>query len=291
MNFKLPAKKTYKIIIEYIGITLGCALMAISLNAFTVPNKIAPGGVNGLATVIYHLFKIPVGVSILLFNIPLFFLSLKILGKGFGVKTLYATIIGSIFIDYVFIMPIFTSDLLLAAVFGGVILGLGLGIVFRFGGTTGGTDLIAAMINKHFPGFTIGTILMATDFFVVLIAGLVFRQAEISLYSLIGLFISIKVLDLVQEGLGYAKAFFIISNNPDEISKVVFEELDRSITSLSGEGMYSREEKEVLLCVVNRTQVNRLKEIIHAIDPEAFVILTEVREVFGEGFKEIKANQ
>lgn len=288
MNFKLPAKKRYKIILEYIGITFGCALMAISLNAFTVPNKIAPGGINGLATVIFYLTKIPVGISILIFNIPLFLLSLKVLGKGFGVKTLYATLISSIFIDYVFIMPVFTTDVLLAAVFGGVILGVGLGIVFRFGGTTGGTDLIAAMINKYFPGFTMGTILMTTDFFIVLFAGLVFKQPEVSLYSLIGLFISIKVLDLVQEGFGYAKAFFIISNYPEEISKVVFKELDRSITSLSGEGMYTKEERQVLLCVVNRTQVNRLKELIHAVDPNAFVILTEVREVFGEGFKKIK---
>ena len=163
---------------------------------------------------------------------------------------------------------------------------MGLGIVFRFGGTTGGTDLAAAIVNKYIPGFTVGTILMVIDFFVVLIAGLVFKQAEISLYSLISLFISIKVMDFVQEGLGYAKAFFIISNHPEEISKVVIEELDRSVTSLSGQGMYTKENREVLLCVVHRAQVNRLKELVHGVDSKAFVILTEVREVLGEGFKD-----
>jgi uncharacterized membrane-anchored protein YitT (DUF2179 family) len=285
MNYKLPAKKKYKIIIEYLGITFGCALMAMSLNAFTVPNKIAPGGVSGLATVIFYMTKIPVGITMLVFNIPLFILGIKILGKGVGVKTLYGTIMISIFIDYIFIIPTFTTDLLLASVFGGIILGIGLGIVFRFGGTTGGTDLAAAIFNKYFPGFTVGTILMIIDFFVVLAAGLVFKQPEISLYSLISLFTSIKVMDFIQEGLGYAKAFFIISNYSEEISKIVIKELDRSVTSLSGQGMYTREERQVLLCVVNRAQVNRLKELVHAVDPKAFVILTEVREVLGEGFK------
>ncbi|HHT50659.1 MAG TPA: YitT family protein [Eubacteriaceae bacterium] len=286
MNLKFPGEKKFKIVFEYLGITIGCIFMAISLNAFTVPNKIAPGGVSGLSTVIFYITKIPVGITMLALNIPLFILGIKTLGKGVGIKTLYGTIALSIFVDYILIIPTFTADLLLASVYGGIILGLGLGIVFRFGGTTGGTDLAAAIVNKYIPGFTVGTILMVIDFFVVLIAGLVFKQAEISLYSLISLFISIKVMDFVQEGLGYAKAFFIISNHPEEISKVVIEELDRSVTSLSGQGMYTKENREVLLCVVHRAQVNRLKELVHGVDSKAFVILTEVREVLGEGFKD-----
>ena len=286
MNLKFPREKKFKIVFEYLGITIGCIFMAISLNAFTVPNKIAPGGVSGLSTVIFYITKIPVGITMLALNIPLFILGIKTLGKGVGIKTLYGTIALSIFVDYILIIPTFTADLLLASVYGGIILGLGLGIVFRFGGTTGGTDLAAAIVNKYIPGFTVGTILMVIDFFVVLIAGLVFKQAEISLYSLISLFISIKVMDFVQEGLGYAKAFFIISNHPEEISKVVIEELDRSVTSLSGQGMYTKENREVLLCVVHRAQVNRLKELVHGVDSKAFVILTEVREVLGEGFKD-----
>lgn len=272
---------------EYLGITLGCAIMAVSLNAFSVPNRIAPGGVSGIATVFHYLFRFPVGVTMLALNVPLFLLGVKVLGKGVGIKTLYGTIVLSIFIDYVFKMVPFTFDLLLASVFGGIVMGVGLGLVFRFGGTTGGTDLAAAIVNKFIPGFTVGTILMAIDFFVVLVAGLVFKQPEISLYSIISLFTSIKMLDFVQEGLGYAKAFYIISNQPEEISRQVIKELDRGVTALSGKGMYTMEERDVLLCVVQRSQVNRLKEIVQSIDPKAFVILSEVREVLGEGFKDL----
>ncbi len=280
-------KKRYIVLLEYLGITLGCAIMAVSLNAFSVPNRIAPGGVSGIATVFHYLFRLPVGVTMLALNVPLFLLGVKVLGKGVGIKTLYGTIVLSIFIDYVFKMVPFTFDLLLASVFGGIVMGVGLGLVFRFGGTTGGTDLAAAIVNKFIPGFTVGTILMAIDFFVVLVAGLVFKQPEISLYSIISLFTSIKMLDFVQEGLGYAKAFYIISNHPEEISRQVIKELDRGVTALSGKGMYTMEERDVLLCVVQRSQVNRLKEIVQSIDPKAFVILSEVREVLGEGFKDL----
>ena len=274
-------KKRYIVLLEYLGITLGCAIMAVSLNAFSVPNRIAPGGVSGIATVFHYLFRFPVGVTMLALNVPLFLLGVKVLGKGVGIKTLYGTIVLSIFIDYVFKMVPFTFDLLLASVFGGIVMGVGLGLVFRFGGTTGGTDLAAAIVNKFIPGFTVGTILMAIDFFVVLVAGLVFKQPEISLYSIISLFTSIKMLDFVQEGLGYAKAFYIISNQPEEISRQVIKELDRGVTALSGKGMYTMEERDVLLCVVQRSQVNRLKEIVQSIDPKAFVILSEVRKCWG----------
>ena len=137
MNLKFPGEKKFKIVFEYLGITIGCIFMAISLNAFTVPNKIAPGGVSGLSTVIFYITKIPVGITMLALNIPLFILGIKTLGKGVGIKTLYGTIALSIFVDYILIIPTFTADLLLASVYGGIILGLGLGIVFRFGGTTG----------------------------------------------------------------------------------------------------------------------------------------------------------
>lgn len=287
---KLPDKKAYKIILEYIGITIGCILLALSVTAFNVPNKIAPGGVTGLATVIFYITRIPVGVTILLINIPLFITGLKILGKNVGIKTLYGTILSSVLIDYVLPTTPFTTDLLLASVFGGIVLGLGLGIVFRFGGTTGGTDLAASIIHRYLPNFTIANILMAVDFIVILLAGLVFRQVEISLYSMISLFVSIKVIDFAQEGLGHAKAFYIISSHPEEISSHIIRELDRGVTSLKAQGMYTKEERQVLLCIVQRAQVNRVKEIVRTVDPRAFIILTEAHEVLGEGFKENPEN-
>ncbi|MCR1899077.1 YitT family protein [Irregularibacter muris] len=276
----------YKTFVEYAGITLGCVIMAISLNAFSVPNKIAPGGVGGLATVIHYLFNLPVGATMLALNVPLFIWGIKSLGKEAAIKTLYGTIVLSVLVDYVIVLPNFTSDLFLAAIFGGIVMGIGLGFVFRYGGTTGGTDLAAAIVHKFIPGFTVGAILMVIDFCVVVAAGLVFRQPEVSLYSLICLYASVKMLDFTQEGIGYAKAFYIISNHPEEIAQEIMKELDRGVTALRAQGMYTQEDRNVLLCVVNRAQVNKMKEIVHSVDQRAFVILSEVREVLGEGFKD-----
>ena len=282
----LSKKKVSKVFFEYLGITIGCGIMAISIDVFSAPSKIAPGGISGLATVIYYIIKLPIGVTMLILNIPLFILAIKILGKSVGAKTVYGTIILSIFVDYVFESSPFTEDLLLASLFGGIVLGVGLGLVFRFGGTTGGTDLAAAIINKFIPQFSIGTILMVIDFTVVVIAGILFKQAEITLYSVISLYTSIKILDFIQEGFGYAKAFYIISDYPEEISNEIFKELDRGVTALTGQGMYTKEKRQVLLIIVHRSQVNQLKEIVYNIDSRAFVILAEVHEVLGEGFKD-----
>ncbi|WP_213818294.1 YitT family protein [Garciella nitratireducens] len=290
MKKKYFSEKIIKIFVEYLGITIGCAIMAISINLFSAPNKIAPGGISGLATVIYYVTKLPIGITMLIFNLPLFILSIKILGKSASTKTLYGTIVLSVFIDYVFESFSFTKDLLLASLFGGIVLGIGLGLVFRFGGTTGGTELAAAIINKIIPQFTIGSILMVIDFIVVIVAGIVFEQPEITLYSVISLYVSIKMLDFIQEGLGYAKAFYIISDYSEEISNQILQELDRGVTALQGQGMYTKEERKVLLVVVHRSQVNKLKEIVHKIDSKAFVILGEVHEVLGEGFKEYIKN-
>ncbi|SJZ81274.1 YitT family protein [Garciella nitratireducens] len=290
MKKKYFSEKIIKIFVEYLGITIGCAIMAISINLFSAPNKIAPGGISGLATVIYYVTKLPIGIIMLIFNLPLFILSIKILGKSASTKTLYGTIVLSVFIDYVFESFSFTKDLLLASLFGGIVLGIGLGLVFRFGGTTGGTELAAAIINKIIPQFTIGSILMVIDFIVVIVAGIVFEQPEITLYSVISLYVSIKMLDFIQEGLGYAKAFYIISDYSEEISNQILQELDRGVTALQGQGMYTKEERKVLLVVVHRSQVNKLKEIVHKIDSKAFVILGEVHEVLGEGFKEYIKN-
>lgn len=290
MKKKYFSEKIIKIFVEYLGITIGCAIMAISINLFSAPNKIAPGGISGLATVIYYVTKLPIGITMLIFNLPLFILSIKILGKSASTKTLYGTIVLSVFIDYVFESFSFTKDLLLASLFGGIVLGIGLGLVFRFGGTTGGTELAAAIINKIIPQFTIGSILMVIDFIVVIVAGIVFEQPEITLYSVISLYVSIKMLDFIQEGLGYAKAFYIISDYSEEISNQILQELDRGVTALQGQGMYTKEERKVLLVVVHRSQMNKLKEIVHKIDSKAFVILGEVHEVLGEGFKEYIKN-
>lgn len=283
-------KRWYKYLIEYIAISIGTIIMAISLNMFLEPNTIAPGGVSGLAIVIKKLTNgfLKVDVTNLLINIPLFISGVIVLGKSFGAKTLYATFSLSFFIR---IMPhsIATNNLLLASIFGGLLIGMGIGIVFKFGGTTGGTDLAASIINKYFPGISTAKIMMFIDLMVVVFAGIVDKKIDTALYSIISLYILVKVIDQILEGISYEKAFIIISEKPEELGKEILEEIDRGATVLKGKGMYTGLERDVLLCVVNRAEIIKLKEVIHELDKRAFVMVTDIHEVLGEGFKEIKS--
>lgn len=280
-------EKWCKKIICYLGIALGVFLMAVSLNFFLEPNTIAPGGVTGIGIILKKITGFPVYLTNLAINIPLFIIGVIVLGKAFGAKTLFATVGLSFFLKYV-PYEIVTKDLLLSAVFGGVIMGIGLGIVFKFGGTTGGTDLAGSILNKFFPGLSIATFMMLIDLVVVVTAGIVDKRVETSLYSIISLYLTARIIDLMLEGLGYMKAFLIITNKPEEISQTVIKKLDRSVTLFKGKGMYTKEERDMLLCVVNRSQFTKLKEIVVGIDENAFVMVTEMHEVLGEGFKEIK---
>ena len=177
-----------------------------------------------------------------------------------------------------------TGDLLLASIFGGVILGIGIGLVFKSGGTTGGTDLAGAILNKYVPGLSTAKLMMIIDLVIVTTAGMVNRNIETSLYSVISLYVLVKVADFIVEGLNYSKAFYIITDYSEEISKEIFEKLDRGATALKGKGMYTGEDKDVLLCVVNRAQVTKLKDIVYSLDNQAFIMVSTIHEVLGEGF-------
>ncbi|WP_291956719.1 YitT family protein [Mahella sp.] len=267
---------------DYLGIIVGTLIVALSFNLFFVPNKIAPGGVGGIATVLYYLFEFPVGTTMLILNIPLFLAGVKVHGAGFGFKTLIATVLLSFFIDAIKLQPL-THNEILASVYGGIIMGIGLGIVFRSDATTGGTDLAAKIVHKFMPYITMGWLLFMIDTAVVTLAGTVFGPEQ-ALYAIIALFISSYVIDLIQEGLGSSKAFIVVSDKADEISKAILHDIDRGVTLLEGRGAYTQRKKDVILCVVSRTEVIRLKEIITAIDNKAFLIITDAREVHGEGF-------
>ncbi|HZJ76620.1 MAG TPA: YitT family protein [Oscillospiraceae bacterium] len=286
--------KSYRILFEYMEITFGCALIAVGLVLFLAPNMIAPGGVTGLAVVAQKVFHIPVDITNLVINIPLFIIGLFVLGKVFGIKTAYATITLSAFMRLVIIIfgdsYTLTGDLLLSAIYGGVIVGIGIGFVFRGGGTTGGTDLAGAIINKFFPNLSVSKSMMILDLIIIIAAGFIGENIEISLYSTIALYILVHMMDFILEGLNYSKAFYIISNYSDEIGKKINFELDRGVTALEGKGFYTGEQKSVLLCVVNRAQVARLKELVYGIDDKAFIMVTTIHEVLGEGFKQIENN-
>ncbi len=285
---KNTKKKWYNFVIDYSAITLGAVIMAISINMFLDPNTIAPGGVTGLGILIKKVTNglISVEATNLIVNIPLFIGGVLLLGKSFGAKTLYATLTLSLFIA---IIPqsSATTDLLLASVFGGVLMGIGLGIVFKFGGTTGGTDLAGAILNKYFSGLSVAAHMMIIDLFVVVASGLVNQKIETPLYSVIALYILVRVIDIMLEGFSYAKAFLIISSDPEEMGKNILNEMSRGVTLLKGKGMYTGQERNVLLCVVNRAQVTKLKKLIHSLDRRAFVMVTDIHEVLGEGFKDI----
>ena len=271
-----------RVINEYLLILLGCLLTALAFNFFFIPNEIAPGGLSGIATVIHYLFGFPVGVTTLLLNIPLFIAGIRQLGGPFGIRTLFATLLLSAFIDLIKV-PALTNDSLLATIYGGVLMGFGLGIIFRMHATTGGTDLFAKLIHRYFPSISVGLVLFMVDFVVVVTAA-IFLGLSQGLYAVIALALIAKVIDLVQEGLNSAKALFIISDHSDEISRRILKEMDRGVTLLDGKGAYTGNEKNVILCVVSRLQITQIKGLINEIDPAAFVLVADVREVMGEGF-------
>lgn len=282
-------------------ITLGVILTSLSINIFLVPFKIAPGGVSGAATVIYYMSggKFPVGITMLILNVPLFLLGIKYIGKRFIIKTLYATIMLSVIIDVSeplttrFLESYLTQfqnnanipDLLLYSIFGGFIMGAGLGMVFRSGATTGGTDLAARIVNHFIPNLTMGQLMLIIDGGVVVFASIAFSSVLLGLYAIVTLYVSSKVVDAILEGVNFAKVVFIISEKSEEIAQRILTDLDRGVTALHGKGLYTGNEKEVLLCVIQRGQLPALKEIAQKIDEKAFIILTDIREVLGEGFK------
>lgn len=266
-------------------VSAGVFFTALGLDMFLIPNKIAAGGVSGAATVIHYVLGPPVGLTMLALNVPLFAWGIYRLGLTFGFMSLYGTVALSVAVDLLDrFLPVPTSDPLLASLYGGVLVGLGLGLVFRHRGTTGGTDLAAAILRSY-TGMNVGQLLFIVDAVVVISAGLTFRSWELAMYALLTIFITAWVIDLVQEGFGHAKAFFIISDKIDKIAEAILTKMDRGATALQGKGLYTRADREVLLTVVSRSEVSTLKELVYTIDPSAFVILADVREVLGEGFK------
>ena len=273
---------------DAVGITVGALLSAVALNMFLIPNKIAAGGITGLAIVFHYLFNLPVGMTGLAMNIPLFLLGMKILGKRYGINTLYGAAVLSVAIDGLApFVPVLTHDTLLASLYGGVLDGIGLGLVFKFNGTTAGTDLGAAVINK-LTGISIGQALLGVDFFVIILAGVAFGNIELSLYALITLFVATQILDLIQEGRSSARAFVIMTDNSEEVGNAIMAELGRGVTYLSGRGGFTGQQREVVFCVVSINEVSRLIDLVHRLDAAAFVIVTDAHDVMGEGFAAIK---
>lgn len=272
-------------LLAYLQIAIGCLLGAMAYPLFLTPNHISPGGLTGIAMVFNYLFDWPVGTTSLLMNVPLFLIGWRAMGRVFVFRSLIAAILFSVLIDLI-PLPVATMEPLLGAVFGGVLLGVGLGLILRGGATTGGTDMAARMLHKKFQHISVGTILFSIDCISVLMAGISI-EVEYALYALICIYISDKVVDMVMTGVTREKACYIISAQHESIKQEIMQKLERGVTVLHGEGGWSRADRPVLLSILSAQEVGAVKSIVRAHDETAFVFISDAHEVLGEGFRNL----
>lgn len=271
-------------------ILLGTAIYAFGILFFIIPNQLMEGGVTGITILLKYAFGVSPSLSNLVLNIPLFILGWKILGgkqiiyTGIGIASLSIfLVIFETMIEYGWIIP-FETDFILATLYAGVTLGAGLGIVFRFGGTTGGSDIIARILGRKY-GFSMGQVILTIDIIIIGLS-LFYVDKENILYTLVAVFIASKVIDFIQEGAYSAKAFTIISDHAPEIADIITKEMDRGVTLIPAIGAYSKQAKYMAYCVVSRQEIRRLQTIAKTIDPRSFIIINDVHDVHGEGFRE-----
>ena len=277
-----------------LAIILGAGIFSFGIHFLVIPFHFYEGGVTGITLITYYLFKIPVSLMNLLINIPLFVLAWKLLGK----KSLYLSLIGTFSVSawmaifeaipishhyHRFIFQAFKGDILLACIASGVMLGLGLGIIFNAGGTTGGTDILARIFNKY-TSLSMGKLMLIVDALVLLTVVIVFKDVRTAMYTLFFILIDTMVIDLIGEGGFAGKGFLIVTAKPEEIAQKVTKDLDRGVTFIRGMGYYSRKDLNIIYCVVSRNEMKQMKDIISKIDPFAFITITEAHEILGEGF-------
>lgn len=286
---------------DYSFIILGALILAVGFVYFISPHKIVPGGVYGIAIVVHHLTKgifsfwpngIPIGLFGLVLNIPLTYIGIKILGPKFGIKTIMGFVLSSVFMDGItYLRPDgnlpLVDDVLLSCVFGGVLIGVGLGLIFKSRATSGGSDIVAMIIAKY-TNVPLGQLLIYVDSIIVLLGLAAFQDWKIPLYSWLVIYITGKAIDITLEGSNYHKALFIISKKHEQIKEKILYDLERGGTYFAGKGMFTNEEKQIIYTVVSRREVAILEQYIHSIDPDAFITIMDTREILGEGFHSLK---
>lgn len=275
-----------ELIFDAILFIAGSLLFAASVNIFTSPNNIAPGGFTGIATLANHLYGLPIGTVMFALNIPLFLIAYKCFGKDFITKTIIATILTSLMIDVMAgIYPVYSGDRLMAAIFGGVCSGGGIALILYRGGTTGGTDVLAKLLRIKWPHISMGTVIMMADIIVVTLAGFIYGSLESALYAFITTFIASKTIDYVLYGRGYGKMLLIFTDNPHDVSTAITEEMGRGVSILDATGAYTGKHKAMLVCAVRTNEVAKISKLIKKYDTNPFIIVTEAGEIFGQGFK------
>ncbi|MFO7722186.1 MAG: YitT family protein [Bacteroidales bacterium] len=288
LSFEKPfSKKWFR---SYILILIGTFAIAAGYVFFITPHKIVPGGVYGISIMIHYTFGFPIGLTALFFNIPLTIIGIKVLGPRFGVKTVVGFVLTSVFVDSLYYLSgnsaLVEEDTLLSCIFGGLLIGLGVGLVFKAKASSGGTDVVAMMLGKY-TKLPLGQLSMIVDSTIVMTSLLVFGDWKIPLYSFIVIFILGKVVDVTLQGLSYDKTLFIISDKYQEIRDKIITDLNRGGTYIQGEGMYNGAPKKIIYVVVNRRELAMLEEFISQVDPQAFLSVVDANEILGKGFKSL----
>ena len=272
-------------IVSYIKILLGAMFYALGFGLFCYPNDITTGGVTGIAMIINYLTDLPDGVLTIVINVPLFFFSWRKFGLKFIIASLAGTLLASVFVDLVALLPVeITHDALLGSVYGGFVKGFGLGLVYSAGATTGGVDLIAKFLRRKYQHINFSTFILMMDVAIIAAFAVIFKKYESAMYSIICMFIASKTIDFVLFGAVNSKVCYIITDESVPIKDAIVTKLHRGVTFLHGEGAWSHKEKDIILCVIRQSQIVDLKHIVRAIDEHAFVIVSDSREIFGKGF-------
>lgn len=287
MHIKIKGRdsKIFEGIIDYTFFLFGSVLYAFGFAFFIDPNRISPGGITGVAAVVNYLFGLPTGAVFFALNLPVLFLGLKKIGSAFVGKTLFVTVITSVFIDlFSDILPDFTGERLLAAIFGGALSGLGLSLVMLKGGTTGGVDVIAVVLRKKFPYMSMGRLVLILDGVVIALATISYGELESALFAVIAIFVSGKVMDAMLYGKDQGRLVFIITNNGSEVASAISKDLNRGVTVVPSYGGYRQEKNITLLCAIRHTEVSKVIETVRGVDPAAFTVVALTGGIFGRGF-------
>lgn len=274
-----------KIICEYLVIAFASVFYAIGISLFLDPNKLAPGGITGIAIIINRFIDMPTGVLVLIMNVPIMIIGIWKFGLKFFVSTIVATILGSVFIDVAAKFPVATNDLLLCSLIGGIFMGASIGLIFKVGASTGGTDIIARLLKLRLPHVETGKLFIIVDIIIVLASAIAFRDIELAAYAGICVFVSGKALDFVLYGGEGARLIFVISEKEEEIAERFMTDLDSGVTYVNGIGAYTSADKRIIMCAMTKQMLPKAQDIVKAIDVNAFIIVTSANEIVGEGYK------
>lgn len=276
-----------KVITDYLFIAIGCFILAFAINFFLVPIKISTGGISGIATVFYYLANVPMSVTTLVINLSLFLLGFRLLKKSTIIKNLAGILFLSLFLQLTEGFGSYSEDMMMCAIFGGVLVGVGVGLPVLREASTGGSDFAALMLNKIMPHIGVATFILIIDSLVILSSGFAFENVTVMFYSVLSLYISTKVTDFILVRGDFAKSVYIISEKQEEIAEFIISEMVRGVTGIYSKGCYTGENSMMLMCIVKSKEVQNILNKIKSVDKNAFVIISDVREVCGDGFKAI----